>query len=254
MTTDKRAPSKERSRPATEVADTVDTVLDKGLVLAGYAPVSLLGIELLTAHYRRFIQAASLPKRSSAPPGTVGEVREPGVSKGTWASPRRSGRRRPRGRDSPASARFREKAVGSVAGMNGGQMHRLGKRLIQLAAAVTGEPGETRLPLGEAAVFVEVLEGPGISIKEIHERTGLSQSHVAASVARLRNRGLLETAPDGGSAWRSNTRAQASDYALQTISRRQSRPVDEAVIRAVGDPTQARRAIRLMDELADILL
>jgi DNA-binding MarR family transcriptional regulator len=144
--------------------------------------------------------------------------------------------------------------MGSVAGMDGRQMHRLGKRLVQLAAAVTGAPGEIRLTLGDAAVLEEVLEDPSISIKEIHERTGFSQGHVSASVARLRERRLLETAPDGGSAWRSNTRAQASDYALQTISRHQARPVDEAVVRAVGDPSQARRAIRLMAELADILL
>jgi DNA-binding MarR family transcriptional regulator len=137
--------------------------------------------------------------------------------------------------------------------MDGGQMHRLGKRLIQLSAAVTGAPDGATLSLGEAAVLEEVLESPGISINEIHVRTGFSQSHVSASVARLRNRGLLETTPDGSSAWRSSTRAQVSDYALQTIGRRQSRAVDEVVVDAVGDPSQARRACRLMAELADIL-
>lgn len=132
-------------------------------------------------------------------------------------------------------------------------MHRLGKRLIQLSAATTGAPDEPTLPDGEAAVLEEVLEDPGVSIKEIHERTGLSQSHVAASVARLKKGGLLVTVPDRSSAWQSSTRTQASDSAMQTISRRQSRPVDEAVMCAVDDPAQARRAIRLMDELADIL-
>jgi DNA-binding MarR family transcriptional regulator len=137
--------------------------------------------------------------------------------------------------------------------MDGGQMRRLGERLIQLSAAMTVAPGEATLSLGETAVLEEVLENPGISIKEIHERTGFSRSHVSASTARLRSRGLLETTPDGSSAWRSHTRAQASDYALQTINRRQSRPVDEVVVHAVGDPSQARRACRLMAELADIL-
>lgn len=135
--------------------------------------------------------------------------------------------------------------------MNVGQMHQLGKRLTQLA---TGALGETSLILGDTVVLEEVLENPGISIKAIHERTGLSQSHVSASVARLRERGLLETAPDRGSAWRSKSRAQPSDYALQTISRSQSRSADEAVAHAVHDPVQARRAIRLMAELADILV
>jgi hypothetical protein len=47
---------------------------------------------------------------------------------------------------------------------------------------------------------------------------------------------------------------RGTDQASQTIGRRQGRPVEEAVIRAVGDPAKAKRAVALMDELADILL
>jgi Winged helix-turn-helix DNA-binding len=137
--------------------------------------------------------------------------------------------------------------------MDSGRMHRLGKLLIQMSAALTGAPDEIALPQGEAVILQEVLEDPGISIKEIHDRTGLSQSHVAESMTRLKHRGMLVTDPPRGSAWQSSTRVQASDSAMQTISDRQSRPVDEAVIRVVNDPAKAGRAIRLMDELADIL-
>jgi DNA-binding MarR family transcriptional regulator len=141
--------------------------------------------------------------------------------------------------------------------MDSGQMHRLGKRLIELSAVVTGATGDSKLTLGEAAVLEEVVEHPGIPINRIHERTGFSQSHVSASVVQLKERGLVQTVgqpPDKGSAWRSHTRVRATGYALKTISHRQSRPVDEAVIRAAADPSQARRAIPLLDELADILL
>lgn len=255
MTTDKQLPGSGRRLPAAKPADAVDaidTVLDEGPATDSYVPISLLGIELLDLRSRLLVQDLSLPERSSALPGAdKGETRRPGEREGTRSFPAGPGQPRGRGRDSPPSARSREKAIGSEPDMNVMQMHQLGKRLIQLA---TGARGETSLLLGDAAVLEEVLENPGISIKAIHEQTGLSQSHVSVSVARLRERGLLETVPDGGSAWRSKSRAQPSDYALQTISRSQSRSADEAVAHAVHDPVQARRAIRLMAELADILV
>jgi hypothetical protein len=140
--------------------------------------------------------------------------------------------------------------------MEAGQMHRLGKRLVDLSAEAAGTPGDIPLTLGEAAVLEDAIEHPDSSIRLIHERTGFRRSHVSASVARLKERGLLAaTAGDSPSAglasgWRSNTRVRPTAATLKAISRR----ADEAVARAVADPSQAGRAIALMEELAAILL
>ena len=134
-------------------------------------------------------------------------------------------------------------------------MHKLGNRLVELAAEATGTPGDITLTQGETAVLEDAVEHPGSSVSMIHERTGFAQTHVSESVVRLKKRGLLATAGDSpASAWRSGTRVQPTDEALKAISRRQARQVDEAVVRAVADPSEAGRAIALMDELAAILL
>ena len=138
-------------------------------------------------------------------------------------------------------------------------MHKLGNRLVELAAEATGTPGDITLTQGETAVLEDAVEHPGSSVRTIHERTGFAQTHVSESVVRLKKRGLLATAGDSpyarlASAWRSGTRVQPTDEALKAISRRQARRVDKAVVRAVADPSEADRAIALMDELAAILL
>jgi DNA-binding MarR family transcriptional regulator len=143
--------------------------------------------------------------------------------------------------------------------MNYGQVHRLGKCLIELSGVVAGAPGDNLLALGEAAVLEDAMEHPGTSIREVHQRSGFTQSHVSASVARLKERGLLTTLGDppagwSASAWRARTRLQATDDAQTAVSRRRARRVTEASLRAAVGPAQAKRAIRLMEELAEILL
>jgi DNA-binding MarR family transcriptional regulator len=150
---------------------------------------------------------------------------------------------------------YRHRTGVTVAGMEAEQMHRLGKRLVELSAEATGAPGDITLTLGEAAVLEDAIEHPDSSISLIRERTGFTRTHVSASVARLKERGLLATAPGSphagpASAWRSGTRVRPTATAVQTISRR----ADEAVARAVADPSQEGRAIALIEELAAILL
>ncbi|MFI6495850.1 MarR family winged helix-turn-helix transcriptional regulator [Nonomuraea typhae] len=135
--------------------------------------------------------------------------------------------------------------------MDGGRLHRLGKRLIELSAQVTGEPGDLSLTPGEAAVLEDVIKHPAGSISEICRRTGFAQSHVSASVSRLKERGLVTTATDPGDGRR--TRVSVADSALQAITRRATRSIDEAIGRAIADPGKARRAADLLEELAGLL-
>ena len=136
--------------------------------------------------------------------------------------------------------------------MDGGQLHRLGKRLIELSSQVTGEAGDLSLTPGEAAVLEDVIKHPASSISEIHQRTGFVQSHVSASVSRLKARGLMKTEPDASDGRR--TRVRVADGAMQAIGRRAARSIDQAIDRTIGDPGRARRTTELLQELADILL
>jgi DNA-binding MarR family transcriptional regulator len=136
--------------------------------------------------------------------------------------------------------------------VDGGQLHRLGKRLLELSRAVTTQAGDPSLTPGELAVLEDALAHPGSSVSEIQARTGFVQSHVSVSVARLKQRGLVQTAADPADGRR--TRVRVSEAAKQAIISRASRRIDHAVSRAVGDPDQAQRVTVLLQELARLLL
>lgn len=136
--------------------------------------------------------------------------------------------------------------------MDGVSLHRLGKRLIDLARDVTVEDDASALTQGEVAVLEAVLKHPDSSVNEIHLFTGFVQSHVSASIQRLRTRGLLTTSTDPAD--RRRTRVRLAEPARLAIVQRASRPADAAIARVLDDPAQARRAVALLDELAALLL
>ena len=80
--------------------------------------------------------------------------------------------------------------------MDGVRLHRLGKRLIDLSREVTTSAGDASLTPAEIAVIEDALKNPGSPVSEIRARTGFAQSHVSESVARLKERGLIETFAD----------------------------------------------------------
>ncbi|QUQ69693.1 MarR family winged helix-turn-helix transcriptional regulator [Kutzneria sp. CA-103260] len=134
--------------------------------------------------------------------------------------------------------------------MDGVRLHRLGKRLIDLARQVTTDAGDTELTPGEVAVLEDVLKHPGSAVTEIQARTGFAQSHVSASVARLRERGLITAAPDPAD--RRRTRLTLAEIAYQAIMRRAGRPADETIAQVVGKE-KATRVLRLLAELDTLL-
>jgi DNA-binding MarR family transcriptional regulator len=136
--------------------------------------------------------------------------------------------------------------------MDGGELHRLGRRLLELSAQVTGEPGDLQLAPGELAVLEDVIRHPASSISETSKRTGFAQSHVSVSVARLKARGLAETETDPSDGRR--TRVRAADGTVQAITRRAARSIEDTLGHALADPGQARRAADLLQELAGLLL
>ena len=84
-------------RPSgSSLADVIDTILDKGLVIDAYVRVSLVGIEVLTIDarvviasvdtYLRFAEAVNrldLDKKEEGLPGLIGQMQEGGAKKKT---------------------------------------------------------------------------------------------------------------------------------------------------------------------------
>ncbi|MGI5224186.1 helix-turn-helix domain-containing protein [Actinoallomurus sp. CA-142502] len=136
--------------------------------------------------------------------------------------------------------------------MDGVRMHRLGKRLIDLSREVTTSAGDAALTPAEVAVIEDVLKHPGSAVSEIKVRTGFAQSHVSESVARLKERGLIETPPDAAD--RRRTRVWLSEAARRAVLARAGRSADAVIVRVVEDQVRAARVTALLDELAELLL
>ncbi|MFE7589226.1 MarR family winged helix-turn-helix transcriptional regulator [Kitasatospora sp. NPDC057512] len=136
--------------------------------------------------------------------------------------------------------------------MDGVQLLRLGKRLTELGRAMITDPAAEHLSAGEIAVISDVYRHPATSVQEIRVRTGFAQSHVSVSVARLRERGLLDAAADPADGRR--TLLTVSEPARHAIRAHVARPAEPVIAKAVPDPEKARRVTELLDELAGLLL
>ena len=94
--TEKHAAGSGQGDQPPELADVIDRVLDRGVVVDGHAPVSLLGIGLLTVNYRRVIHAISqqdVPPDGSARRCSRKDDQGPGPDTRARASSRQRGRR-----------------------------------------------------------------------------------------------------------------------------------------------------------------
>ncbi|MFD1052512.1 MarR family transcriptional regulator, partial [Kibdelosporangium lantanae] len=86
-------------------------------------------------------------------------------------------------------------------------------------------------PASVRAVMIDVFEHPDTSIQEITQRTGYPQSHVSASVTKLRDGGIFVTSTDPKDRRRTLVRASPD---VPARAQRFARPVDNAVTAAVG--------------------
>ena len=81
----------------------------------------------------------------------------------------------------------------------------------------------------------DVFAHPDSSITDVTTRTGLPQSYVSESVARLREQGIVETAADPADGRRTLVRVSAQHP--RTVAAKGSAPVDAALAEALGEPT-----------------
>jgi len=135
--------------------------------------------------------------------------------------------------------------------VDAGELHRLGRRLLALSRAASGQAGDLALVPGQEAVLEDLLRHPDSTVSEIRDRTGFTQSHVSASVTRLRDRGLVVAAADPTDGRR--TRLRATRATTHSIGKRAGRTIDDTIATAVAEPHLAHRALELLDELARTL-
>jgi DNA-binding MarR family transcriptional regulator len=131
-------------------------------------------------------------------------------------------------------------------------MNRLGRRLVDLSREVTTTSGRTTLKSADTAVLEDLLAHPDSAVNEVAARTGFAQSHVSVTIARLRDVGYVTTVVDPFDRRRSRVRLAAATR--RAILRRASHPADAVVTAALVDESRSRRAIELLEELADLML
>jgi DNA-binding MarR family transcriptional regulator len=135
----------------------------------------------------------------------------------------------------------------------------LGRRLMKIGedALRTREPAGSRnalLTVGASLVLRDVFNHPDSSIREITIRTGLPQSYVSESVARLRDQGMVTTAVDPAD--RRRTLARFTPQHARTVLQKGAVTVDEELARSLGEPDAAaiKEIIEGLSQLAARLL
>jgi DNA-binding MarR family transcriptional regulator len=134
--------------------------------------------------------------------------------------------------------------------MNGLELLVLGRTLMKIGgAALTTTPGDN-LPASVRSVLLDIVQHPGTSVSQITERTGFPQSHVSASIVRLRDAGALTSMTDPKD--RRRTLLRASSTAPGQLLVVSTAPVDAAVAAALGtdDPAEIAEVVKMLDTLA----
>jgi DNA-binding transcriptional ArsR family regulator len=133
------------------------------------------------------------------------------------------------------------------------RLYLLGRQLVKIADASFDRSGAAAPPLGLTLVLEDIVTHPESSISEITARTGFPQSHVSTSVARFRERGIVETSADPSDGRRTLVRAKRS-Y-VRSAGRRGSASADDAIRAALGDAADvAVDVIGMLESLADRLM
>jgi DNA-binding MarR family transcriptional regulator len=138
--------------------------------------------------------------------------------------------------------------------VNGLELFLLGRKLMKLGEEAIPPSGFHQIPASVRSVLIDVYEHPGSSVSEITARTGFPQSHVSASVARLRETGGLITTTDPAD--RRRTLVSPNPEVRRLLSSLPQVPVDTVLARAIGtgDSGQASEAVAALELLAQLLM
>ena len=122
--------------------------------------------------------------------------------------------------------------------MNALDLIMLGRQLTKIGEEVLRGSAAQAMPTGPSLVLRDVFAHPDSPIGDIAGRTGLPQSYVSESVARLRDQGIAETVADPADGRRTLVRVSAQHP--RTVAAKGSAQVDAALAAALceqaGDP------------------
>jgi DNA-binding transcriptional ArsR family regulator len=135
--------------------------------------------------------------------------------------------------------------------MNALDLIMLGRQLTKIGEEALRGSAHQGMPAGPSLVLRDVFAHPDSSITDVTARTGLPQSYVSESVARLRDQGIVETLADPADGRRTLVRVTAEHP--PTVAAKGSAPVDVALAAALGDPADAGEIIDMLAALAERL-
>jgi DNA-binding MarR family transcriptional regulator len=139
--------------------------------------------------------------------------------------------------------------------VDAGQLHKVARLLREVALDATADPGETPVSAGDVAIAEDIAHHEKASVGEIAARTGLAQSLVSRTVAKLHDARVVVTErdPDDG---RRVLISIAPGVRTGLFRSRARRPVEPTMHSRYPDFSEAEIAhvVALLNELADILI
>jgi DNA-binding MarR family transcriptional regulator len=140
-----------------------------------------------------------------------------------------------------------------VGNMDAGELHQLARLLGAVAQRATRDASDPEMTQGEIAVIRDVLTHPDSSVSAITSRTGFTQSHVSASVIRLRAKGHVETSVDPQDA--RSTRVRVVQAVSSAVLRRARRPIDGVLRESLSELTdvELRDTVALLERLSQLV-
>ncbi|WP_330301431.1 MarR family transcriptional regulator [Streptomyces sp. NBC_00503] len=148
--------------------------------------------------------------------------------------------------------------------MDGIELFLLGRALMKLGEEALPEPpgGSGQYAGGTRSVVIvagDIAAHPDTTVGETAQRTGLPQSQVSGAVARLREAGSVETAPDPADRRRTLVRpAPGTSARVAAVRAAGTSKVEEALARALtpaepdlgAEPAQLAEVTRALELLA----
>jgi DNA-binding MarR family transcriptional regulator len=130
------------------------------------------------------------------------------------------------------------------------QLFLLGRKLMQIAEELLPQD---KIATSLRLVVIDVAYHPDSSISEITERTKFPQSLVSMSVAKLRDLGVVETAPDPADHRR--TLVRATERMRARAQERAGSPIEGVLATQLGHEHQDQvgEALAALDVLARLL-
>ncbi len=132
--------------------------------------------------------------------------------------------------------------------MLGRQLSKIGEEVLRGSKATAG--ASPVLPAGPSLVLRDVFAHPDSSITDITARTGLPQSYVSESVARLRDQGVLATSADPADGRRTRVRVTAEHP--RTVAAKGAASVDAALAEALGEPPGGAAVTEILGTLSTL--